>query len=110
MKTYGQAFSFLTQPGARGILPDVSKFLGQALIVTKPMIEKVTLPFYARDSCGNAFVIANQRGEVRLTAYSSERAGDRASTLANANTRVVVHDTCARSQTRSMQFRNGKGD
>jgi hypothetical protein len=45
---YGQRFSFLTNPARTRFRPMYANFSAQALIVTKPMIEKVTLPFYKR--------------------------------------------------------------
>ena len=48
------------QAGMDRILTDVGKLLSQTFIMTKPMVEEISLPLYAGQLCSNPFIIANQ--------------------------------------------------
>src|SRR3954464_9967716 len=53
----------LNQTSANWILTDVSKFVGQTFIMTKAVIEEISLPFYAAELRSNSFEVANQLRE-----------------------------------------------
>jgi len=62
----------LNQTSANWILANVSKLLGQAFIVAQPVIEEISLPFYAAEFRSNSFVVANHLSK-RVTAIDSDQ-------------------------------------
>ena len=71
-ETVGPIGFVLNQTSANWILANVSKLLGQAFIVAQPVIEEISLPFYAAEFRSNSFVVANHLSK-RVTAIDSDQ-------------------------------------
>jgi hypothetical protein len=85
----------LNQTRANRIPTNVSELLGQTFVVTKAMIEKISLPLHAAELRSNSFEVANQLRKRVAPINPEQRANGPASAVEDPGSSGRVHDKFA---------------